>query len=173
MRVLIFAIVALAAACSRPPQATCDLTLTRDLAFTAADARDTVTVRTFGASCDRVIGLYTVHDAEGYPLWAWSAPMARAFGDETFAQADAEAMTDFLQTWANPTLATTQAAPEWNQLAPGQSTLDQLTYDDIRARDLPMLCHFSGTAHETCVFWEPIAGGAGHLFDRTTEETTE
>ena len=47
------------------------------------------------------------------------------------------------------------------------------TFCHNRARDLPMLCHFSGTARQTCVFWEPVAGGAGHLFDQDVEETVE
>lgn len=85
-------------------------------------------------------------------------------------------MREFLERWASPTtLASTSTAPEFSDLVPGQTTLDQLTYEDIRARDLPMLCHLSGTARETCVFWEPAAGGAGHLLDRDiiAEETTE
>lgn len=145
------------------------MSLTRDLSFTAPEARDTVTVRVFGASCDKAIGLYAIHDAEGYPIWSWTAPLPRAFGD-VFADGDAEHMRSFLERWAQPSLTTTQRATEWPLLAPGQTTLDQLTYEDVRARNLPMLCHYSGTARETCVFWEPAAGGAGHLLDRDVEE---
>ena len=82
-------------------------------------------------------------------------------------------MEDFLQRWAQPALSTTQTAPEFSTLQPGQTTLDRLTYEDIRARNLPMLCHFSGTAREVCVFWEPAAGGAGHFYDRDAEETEQ
>lgn len=148
----------------------CDMTVTRDLSFTAPDSQETITVRVIGPSCDKTIGVYEIHDAEGYPIWSWTAPLARAFGD-VFAANDRAHVQSFLERWAQPTLSTTSEATEWRLLAPGQTTLDQLTYEDVRARNLPMLCHFSGTARETCVFWEPAAGGAGHLLDRDAEET--
>ncbi len=166
-RLIAFAL--LNAACAPAQEARCDISVTRELSFTAADAQDTVTVRAFGPSCDKAIGHYEIRTAEGHPIWAWSAPLPRAFGD-VFAASEPEAMREFLQRWARPTLSTTGQASEWPLLAPGQTTLDRLTYDDLRARDLPMLCHASATARETCVFWEPAAGGAGHLLDRDVEE---
>ncbi|MEZ6022192.1 MAG: hypothetical protein R3C16_01980 [Hyphomonadaceae bacterium] len=70
-----------------------------------------------------------------------------------FAAATHDDVRAFLQSWAEPSYSSTQAAPEWDRLAPGQTTLDQLTYSDIHnARDLPMLCHVSGAARQTCVF---------------------
>ena len=105
-----------------------------------------------------------MRDAEGFAIWSWSAPLRHAFGD-VFAPEDTEHTQQFLDRWVLPVLETTQAAPAWGDLAAGQTTLDQLTYEDVRARDLPMLCHFSGTARQTCVFWEPAAGGAGHFID--------
>lgn len=175
MRILVLATLAALSACTQQPRhaaGRCDLTVTRQVAFTAADAEDVVTARSFGATCDEVIALYTIHDAGGRAIWAWASPLPRAFG-EVFEADDDEHMQDFLERWAQPTTTTTQSAPEWARLLPGQATLDQLTYDDIRARDLPMLCHFSGTAREICVFWEPAAGGAGHFLDRDVEETSE
>jgi hypothetical protein len=169
MRLLAFAALLALVACAPREDARCDITVTRDLSFTAPDAADTITTRSFGASCDRAIGFYAIHDAEGHPVWAWTTPLPRAFGD-AFAESDAEHMREFLERWAQPAVMTTQSAPDWSALESGQTTLDRLTYDDIRARNLPMLCHSSGTARELCVFWEPAAGGAGHMFDRITEE---
>jgi hypothetical protein len=160
------------AACGPERDARCDLSAARDIAFVDAEGADTVIARTFGPSCDRAIGLYAVRDAEGRPIWAWASPLPRAFGED-FGADGVEPMQAFLERWTQPTLTTSNAAPEWSDLAPGQTTLDRSTYEDIRARDLPMLCHFSGTARETCVFWEPAAGGAGHFFDRDVEETGE
>lgn len=148
----------------------CNLEATHDFALSGASETDTITVQTIGPSCDKAIGLYVVRDAEGYALWSWSAPLRHAFGD-VFAPEDTEHTQQFLDRWVLPVLETTQDAPAWNELHPGQTTLDQLTYEDIRARNLPMLCHFSGTARQTCVFWEPAAGGAGHMIDRAVEET--
>ncbi len=172
MRFLAFAIAVALAACAPRGGARCDVTVTRDLSFTSSEATETITARSLGPSCDKAIGLYAIHDAEGHPVWAWTAPLPRAFGD-AFVDSDAEHMQDFLTRWAQPRVSTTQAAPEWSALSPGQTTLDRLTYDDIRARDLPMLCHASGTAREVCVFWEPVAGGAGLYFERDIEETAE
>lgn len=165
-------VLAVLAACAPNRRAECDIAVTRDLSFLSADGNETITARASGPSCDRAVGLYAIHDAEGRPIWAWATPLPRAFGD-AFEEADDDAMRDFLARWAQPTVSTTYAAPAWDRLTPGQTTLDRLTYDDIRARDLPMLCHSSGTARELCVFWEPIAGGAGLYFERVLEETDE
>jgi hypothetical protein len=170
VRVLVFALCAALLACAPQQSGQCNLSATHEFTFGNANAQDTITVRTIGASCDKAIGLYVIRDAEGYALWSWSAPLRHAFGD-VFAAGDTEHTQQFLDRWVQPTMLTTSAAPEWSTLTAGQTTLDQLTYEDIRARDLPMLCHFSGTARQTCVFWEPAAGGAGHFLDRPVEET--
>lgn len=167
VRYAALALLALLSACGRQA---CNMEVTRDLSFTAPNAQDTVIVRALGPSCDEAVGVYAIHDAEGRPIWSWSEPLPRAFG-HVFE--DKNAMQEFLQRWAQPTLSTTQTAPAWSALQPGQTTLDRLTYEDIRARNLPMLCHFSGTAREVCVFWEPAAGGAGHFYDRDAEETEQ
>ncbi len=173
MRVLILGALLALAACARlAVPSRCDLQATSELAFTATDAQDEVVAQSIGPSCDKAIGLYVVRAADGYPIWSWSAPLAHRFGD-VFAAEDGEHMDAFLNSWAHPRVLTTQSAPAWDALVHGQTSLDRLTYEDIRARNLPMLCHFSGTARETCVFWEPAAGGAGHLLDREVEETQE
>lgn len=164
MRFAAFALICMLAACSQDRRG-CDIEVTIDLAFTSVDAHESVTARALGAECDKAIGVYAVQDHEGRPIWSWSAPLEGAFG-EAFPAGDRAAMRAFLERWARPSLAATQAAPEWVLLAPGQTSLDRMTYEDIRARSLPMLCHYSGSARETCVFWEPAAGQAGHFFDR-------
>lgn len=171
---IVIAAALLVAACAREADTTaaCDFDATHDIAFTAPGATDNVLVRSIGPSCDKAVGLFVVRASDGYPIWSWSAPLSHRFG-EVFGAEDAEHMQSFLDAWAQPELQTTQAAPAWNALRSGQSTLDQLTYEDVRARDLPMLCHYSGTARQTCVFWEPAAGGAGHFYDREIEESQE
>jgi hypothetical protein len=165
IRILIpLALLALAACMPRAPS-DCNLSFDREVAFTPDDAQDVVTARSLGPSCDKTVGLFTVSGADGHPLYAWSAPMTQAFGD-TFAGATAEAMNAFLERWSQPTLLRTSAAPAWPLPESARTTLDRLTYEDIRARDLPMLCHSTGTGVEACVFWEPAAAGAGHMYDR-------
>ncbi len=170
--ILLCLFAALAACAPRAPGARCDITVTQDIALSSPEGEEMIVARALGPSCDMAVGLYAIHAADGHPAWAWAAPLPRAYGD-AFAGADEETMREFLTRWARPSVASTQAAPAWEALAPGQTTLDRLTYDDIRARDLPMLCHSTGTARELCVFWEPAAGAAGLYFERNIEETTE
>lgn len=173
MRMALLLLLATLASCT-PRQAAdaCDITVTRDVTFAGSGAEEVITARANGSSCDKTIALYTIHDAEGSPLWAWTAPTARAFGDE-FHTADEEHLRSFVERWANPHVATTAEAPPWGSLEPGQTTLDELTFDDIRARDVPMLCHLTGVARESCVFWEPAAGAAGLLYERLATAAEE
>ena len=106
------------------------------------------------------------------PVWSWTSPLTRSFG-EVIPPDEPEQMRSFLERWAQPDILSATDAPPWRELESGQTTLDQFTYEDIRARDLPMLCHYSGTARQTCVFWEPAAGGAGLFYEREVEETGE
>ena len=80
MRIFLFAALLLAAACSSQAER-CDFSHTREIAFTGGAAADRVTVRTFGVSCDKAIGVYEIIDGEGHPIWAWASPLPRAFGD--------------------------------------------------------------------------------------------
>jgi hypothetical protein len=172
MRAMALGALMLMGACAEQPERGCEVSVTRPVAFTAPDAEDVVTTRSFGASCEQTIGVYTVATGDGHPVWAHAIPLARAFGDG-FAEPEREAMRAFLERWAQPEVANTSGAPAWAQLVPGQTTLDRLTYEDIRARALPMLCHYSGTARQICVFWEPGAASAGHFFDRDATERNE
>ena len=167
---VIIALLALASACSQQNAGACNVSVDRELAFAGA----TVNLRaeTQGQNCHQALALYTIRDEAGDLIYAWTTPLQRAFGD-VFGELPDEHLQSFLDRWATPAVLTTAAAPAWADLETGQSTLDQLTYDDIRARELPMLCHYSGTSREACVFWEPAAGAAGHLFDRIAEETPE
>lgn len=153
------------AACAPQQDAGCAVEVSQEIAFTHAGANDVVTARSVGDTCINAVGLITITTADGAPIWAWAAPLARHFGDD-FIEPEPEAMRAFLERWTQADVRTTQAAPEWAQLTAGQTTLDRLTYDDIRARNLPMLCHYSGTARHICVFWEPAAGGAGLFYER-------
>jgi hypothetical protein len=168
MRAVLGLLALIAAAACAPQSAGCAASATQ--AFEFADAERSVRTETIGPNCHQAIALYSIRNSDGDVLWAWTAPLQRAFGD-VFANEPDEHLQAFLTRWAEPVIATTQAAPAWDALEHGQTTLDQLTYADIRARDLPMLCHYSGTSRQVCVFWEPAAGSAGHFYDRDAEET--
>lgn len=171
MRLLaLLAIVAFGMACTPQASGACNVNVTRELEFAGA----TVSLRAEaqGPNCHQAIALYTIRDEAGDLIYAWTTPLQRGFGDVFAAEPD-DHLESFLERWAQPAVLTTISAPAWSELEVGQTTLDQLTYNDIRARELPMLCHYSGTSREACVFWEPAAGAAGHLFDRIAEETPE
>ena len=155
-------------ACAPRQTAQCEAAATHEIAFSRAGARDVVTARVLGPTCSEAIALYAVREADGHLIWTWAGPLQQLLGGE----AGADAADSFVQHWAQPTVATTGAAPAWARLAPGQTTLDRLTYEDIRARNLPMLCHRSGAAREMCAFWEPAAGAAGLLLEQNVEENS-
>ena len=167
MKRLAIAFLLVIAACAPRQASLCDVSTTRNVSFTQANARDVVTTRAIGPNCGEAVALYAVREADGRLIWTWAGPLRQMYGDGA-TRDGAEA---FLQQWALPTVATTSTAPMWQRLAPGQTTLDRLTYEDIRARNLPMLCHLSGTAREVCAFWEPAAGVAGLYLERNVETT--
>jgi hypothetical protein len=166
---LVIAVLALASCAPRETAETCDLSATREIAFTPDGAHEIVTARTIGPSCDKAIGLYVVTDEEHHPIWAWTTPMSVAFGD-AYQPASTEEAQGFLERWAQPETGRTSTAPAWgaHESDPRhvRTSLDQLTYEDVRARDLPMLCHLTGVGRETCVFWEPGAAGASSYLER-------
>jgi len=158
-------IVLALAACTQRPAAQCEYSATRNVEFTRLGASDVITARTIGANCEEAVALYALREADGHLVWTWAGPLRQLYGEgPDGAQA-------FLQQWALANVTTTNTAPEWRRLAPGQTTLDRLTYEDIRTRNLPMLCHLSGVAREVCAFWEPAAGVAGLYFERNLETT--
>jgi hypothetical protein len=161
----LFILLALAACTQRPGVQTCEYSATRNTEFTRPGAHDVITARAIGATCAEAIALYSVREADGHLVWTWAGPLRQLYGDS------ADGAQAFLQQWALGNVATTSTAPEWSRLAAGQTTLDRLTYEDIRARNLPMLCHLSGAAREVCAFWEPAAGVAGLYFERNLETT--
>lgn len=168
-----FALIALALAAACAQQAPrCEAVVTRDISFSNAEMPDHLTLTADGPSCDKAVAQLVIRTGEGHPAWAWTAPLPHAFS-AAFGDMTAEGMTGFLERWADVETSSTSAAPDYAELAPRQTTLDPTTYMDVRARDLPMLCHASGTAREVCIFWEPAAGGAGHYFDREMEITEQ
>lgn len=165
MRLALLLVLLMLGACAPRQSAQCEHSVTRNAAFTHAGAQDVILARTIGPRCSEAIALYAVREADGHLVWTWAGPLRQLYGGDD-EQAEA-----FLRQWALASVTSTSAAPIWPRLAPGQTTLDRLTYEDIRARNLPMLCHLSGAAREVCAFWEPAAGVAGLYFERNVETT--
>jgi hypothetical protein len=172
-----FALAFALIACGAPNDAPrCDLSASHEISFTAPDVRDVVETRSIGSDCSAAVAVIIVRSHEGLPLWAWAAPAYPTFGDTFVPRGPSQGpaqddMRAFLARWAAPELARTSAAPVWN--AALQTTLDRATYEDIRARNLPMLCHLAGVARYMCVYWEPGVAGAGELYVRDSPSETE
>lgn len=156
--------------CAPNEAARCDIDVQTALRFSDDNADDTISARAIGPSCDKVVALYMISAPDGSPIWSWTSPMPRAFGDQ-FYRAAREEVEAFVTRWAEPYISGTAEAPAWaqraNNLPSGfHTSLDRATYEDIRARNLPMLCHLTSVARQTCIFWEPAAAGAGALYER-------
>lgn len=177
MRFLILTALALAAiSCTRAP-VTCDRASTATISFSGAS--DTVTARTFGAACDKAVGVIAISAEDGTPLYAWSAPLHPTFGNLFEPRVDgptAETADEFLARWAALRIAQTSEAPPWPARAPApagaETTMDRDLYEFIRARALPMACHLSAVAHETCVYFEPAAAAASPFLERDVIDST-
>lgn len=174
-----FAVAALLAlaACGDRQSAQCDRVAAAEIAFSGGQTPDGVTARTFGPSCDRAIGVIAIASPEGHPLWAWTAPLSPTFGNAFEVRPDGPTNQEadaFLARWAAVRVTTTETAPPWPQrgaLEGATTTLDRTTYEDVRARALPMACHLSGVAHETCVYYEPGVAAAVLMLDRDVPAT--
>jgi hypothetical protein len=164
-------ILALIAGCA-PESArdACALSASTPARFSSADGDDLVVARALGPNCAQSVALFIVQDVEGEPVWTWTAPLARTFGEHFRAAPPAE-LKAFIDAWSVAHVARTSEAPAWTDAAflPDgvlAAHLDQETYQDVRARDLPMLCHLTGVARQTCIFYEPVAAHAGAMFER-------
>ncbi|MGE3141868.1 MAG: hypothetical protein AB7L65_00970 [Hyphomonadaceae bacterium] len=171
----------LALAACAPRETGCNRSAQAQIVFSASDTADTVTAQSLGPSCDAAVGVVTIRTPDGRPVWAWAAPLHPTFGNLFAAGREGppgvETAQRFLSRWAALRVATTAAAPPWPQEAvqpPGAETsLDRLTYEDVRARRLPMACQLSGVAREICLFWEPGAAAAAPLLERRIRAAPE
>ncbi|MGE0828158.1 MAG: hypothetical protein AB7O04_02255 [Hyphomonadaceae bacterium] len=171
VRVFLFAFLIpfLLGACAREAPARCDLSASSAIAFTAADAEDAVEARAIGAHCTAAVAVLIVRAQDGFPIWAWAAPFHPTFGGSFAPSGETNSPTEeemraFLERWAQPDISTTSSAPPWSEAL--ATAIDRATYEDIRARNTPMLCHLSGVARQTCVYWESAAASAGALYER-------
>lgn len=155
-----------------PRQGNCERSANAQIAFSSP--QDEVSVRTLGENCAQAVGVMSIASQEGHVLWAWAAPLHPTFGNLFEARADGPSARDaeeFLSRWAQVRAVTTGEAPPWPQsaqtpLGGAITTLDRATYEDLRARRLPMACALTGVARETCVFYEPAAAAAAVLVER-------
>ena len=56
-------------------------------------------------------------------------------------------------------------------LGAAHTAFEREIYEDVRARALPMACHLSGVARETCIVYEPAAAAAMAFLERDVAAT--
>jgi hypothetical protein len=157
----------------------CAISVDRPISFTAPDAGDRIFAQTVGQTCTNAVAVLTIRDPDGAAIWAFAMPFRQGIGGALIspdgADLSAEAVTAALTTWIEGAPRPASTVVDWpaGATAPeGESrnarwitTLDPLTYRDIRARNLPVLCYVSGPRRSQCVFFEPAAGQAAVLYD--------
>lgn len=157
----------------------CNVSVDRPISFTAPDAADRVFAQTVGPSCTEAVAVLTIRDPEGAAIWAFAMPFRQGVGAALIspdaADLSQEAVAAALNTWIEAAPRPASSVVDWPQGASapeGESrnarwitTLDPLTYRDIRARNLPVYCYVSGPRRSQCVFFEPAAAQAGILYD--------
>jgi hypothetical protein len=169
LRFVLFAALLTLSACGKHQEtAQCDVSVNENITF--SEPGDKIAARAFGEGCDKAVALYVITTPEGHPIWTWASPMAHAFGAQ-FDRATEEELGAFLAQWAQPQIARTSAAPAWTRDI--KTPFDRATYEDVRARDLPMLCQLTGVGRETCIFYEPAAAAATPLLERDTAANVE
>jgi hypothetical protein len=151
----------------------CDRTATQVVAFTAADAQDLIETRSFGPDCGNAIVMITVRRTDGAPLYAWAT--ARPWvADRTVRDTNGEEMQNFLQHWAQASVDTTLAMPDWpqretaftDQLGPFMSTpLPREQYLDVRSKGLPRLCFSTGIDSGTCIYYDAQTNAATKVLE--------
>lgn len=170
MRALLIAIAVIAAACSpkapadAPLGADCNHAVSRTVAFTAAEAKDTVEARSIGDTCNTAVVVWTLRDATGKPLWTHSAPYAW-LSAPTDPRSVAEMLT-FLERWAGVAIDDTSASPAWaleseggpeGWGASGGSMFTRNTYETIRTARLPRICVPTTSERYQCIFYDAQA----------------
>lgn len=168
-RALLLALAFTLCACGRDAgTARCDGEASSAVTFSSPDANDAVEARAIGADCGAAVAVFVVRSHEGVPIYAWAAPMHPTFGDSFAPRVEQplsrQEMQAFLDRWAAAASATTSAAPAWHEGIVTPFSRD--TYEDIRARNAPMLCFLSSVARETCIYWESGVAAAGLLVER-------
>lgn len=174
MRTLVFVLAALAlVGCDRPRavDAGCTREVTREVSWSGA-APDSITASSSGPSCLQAIVTLAIRNAGGDALWVHAAPyydmVVGGAPPPDAPVVSGQRMDEFLSAWAEPTLATTDTLPEWREgaesLAESADTFsydtafDRPTYEQLRARALPMLCYAAAVEATRCLIVDPQSG---------------
>lgn len=169
---------AAAATESQPQSPLCIPAMQREVAVTAAGAKDILQAQVIGADCEQSVLLLTLRKADGFLLWSYSV---RATDTWAFVPASddtpvvpKEGMTTFLtEVLKNVRVGKTGEAPEWPEGAerPEDPTglfhtapLPREAYIILRQKNAPMLCVQAEMGTSYCVAYDPEFGDVANTF---------
>lgn len=123
---------------------------------------------TSGATCKSAIVTLGIYGKDGLPIYAWASATQFIFGLQNASTADE--MKAALQEWNGPDNLPpdmTGTLPPWNETSgqPDQAEfffipqegMEEVTYDDLRKQNLPMLCYPQGQESTLCLVAYPGA----------------
>jgi hypothetical protein len=172
-----FALLALGACGERQTSSTaaadgCAREAAHEVTWSDANAPDTVTARSFGPSCAQAVVLLVARNANGDALWQSSSTYHEMNGGGV-PPIDATPVTDedmdrFLRGWADVTVTTTNALPEWREgsatigdegaLLSYDSSLARPGYEALRAQNLRVICYAVALETSNCLIIDPVSG---------------
>lgn len=163
---------------SSPTAEPCVPPVTREIALTAADARDVLEATVIGADCENATLLLTLRKADGALLWTHSmrATDTGAFvsADDSKPVAPAEGMASFLaDVFKEVRIGKTGAGPDWPEGAeqPEDSSslyyvspLPREAYLILRRKNVPMTCVQAEMGTIYCVAFDPELNDVANTF---------
>ena len=147
----------------------CARSATHNVTWTSAEAPDTIIASSEGPTCAQAVVTLAGRNSAGDPLWAF----ASTYFDMTLGgrppegaqPVDEAEMDEFLASWANVTEMRSGDLPQWREDAATltasadtfayETPFDRETYEMLRERNLPMVCHASGAEAVQCLIVDP------------------
>ncbi len=152
-----------------PTTALCVAPVMREVAVTAADAKDVLTAEVIGADCEQAVLVLTLRKANGMLLWSHSV---RATDTWAFVPASDDKPVDpekgmetFLaDVFKNARIEKTGTAPDWPEGGERPedpsglyhtTPMSRDTYLTLRQKNAPMVCVQAEMGTSYCVSYDP------------------
>lgn len=158
---------------------TCTKPASREVAFTAPDAKDVLAATALGKDCEQAAVVLTLRTADGKLLWS-HASLAGDTGafipdDETKPVDAAKVLADVMKSMVdNARIAPSTVAPDWPEGAerPQQesglyvtTTLDRAAYLEQRAKGAATLCISYVMGRTGCAIRDPDSGYVSDFYE--------
>lgn len=170
---LMIATLALSA-CGQPSQGSangCARSATHSVQWSNANAPDVITTTADGPTCAQAVVTFVARDADGDPLWAFASTYyeltAGGSPPDGALEVTPAQVEEFLASWANVTVSTTGALPEWREgvtsLTESATTFSYNTpferesYEMMRTRDAAMICFAAAVEGTQCLTIDPAS----------------